>query len=128
MHQKIVDLITLYYPNTKLIYLFGSQASGQSTKNSDWDIAIFNSEKLQHLDRWELSESLCNLLNSEVDLVDLLQASTVLQMQIVSTGKLLFDANNYADAFEMQVFSMYGHLQESRSEIIESFISETKNA
>ena len=49
-------------------------------------------------------------------------------MQIVTTGKLLFDAANYADPFEMQVFSMYGHLQESRSKIIESFISETNNA
>jgi len=128
MHHKIVNLITQHYPNTKLIYLFGSQASGQSTKSSDWDIAIFNSKKFEPLSRWDLSESLCSLLNSEVDLVDLLQASTVLQMQIISTGKLLYDANNYADAFEMQVFSMYGHLQESRSEIIESFISETKNA
>jgi predicted nucleotidyltransferase len=128
MHQKIVNLITQHYPNTKLIYLFGSQASGQSTNNSDWDIAIFNSEKLEPLARWELSESLCNLLNSEVDLVDLLQASTVLQMQIISTGKLLYNAESYADSFEMQVFSMYGHLQESRSEIIESFISEAKNA
>jgi len=72
-----------------------------------------------------LSESLCDVLNSEVDLVDLMQASTVLQMQIVSTGKLLYDAHNYADSFEMQIFSMYGHLQESRSEIIENFISET---
>ena len=128
MHQKIVNLITQHYPNTKLIYLFGSQANGQSIKSSDWDIAVLNNEKLKPLSRWDLSESLCNLINSEVDLVDLLQASTVLQMQIVSTGKLLFDSENYADSFEMQVFSMYGHLQESRSEIIESFISEAINA
>ncbi len=128
MHKKIVDLITQYYPNIKLIYLFGSQASGKVTQNSDWDIAILNDDKLTPLSRWELSESLCELLGSQVDLVDLLQASTVLQMQIISTGKLLYDVESYADPFEMQIFSMYGRLQESRSEIIEKFINETKNA
>ena len=128
MHSNIVNLLKREYPNTKLIYLFGSQATGGATNNSDWDIAILNDEKLASLSRWEVSELLCGELKSEVDLVDLLQASTVLQLQIITSGKLLFDANNHADAFEMQVFSMYGHLQESRRDIIDKFINETKNA
>ena len=128
MHKKIIDLITLHYPNVTVIYLFGSQASGKQTKNSDWDIALLTTRKLAPLARWELSESLCELLDSQVDLVDLLEASTVLQMQVITTGQVLFDKEPSAALFEMQVFSMYGRLQEGRSDIIKQFINETKNA
>lgn len=128
MRDKFVDLIKKEQPNVKLIYLFGSQASGQQNHKSDWDIAILNDIKLESLKRWQLSENLAQLLNADVDLVDLLQASTVLQMQIVTTGTVLFDKNNALAAFEMQVFSMYGRLQEGRKEIITKFIKEAKNA
>ncbi|NQY63713.1 MAG: nucleotidyltransferase domain-containing protein [Alteromonadaceae bacterium] len=128
MHNKLVDLIKKDHPNVKLIYLFGSQASGQQHGNSDWDLAILNDTKLDPLNRWQLSEKLAELLKTDVDLVDLKEASTVLQMQIVTKGSLLFDKNNDSAAFEMMVFSMYGRLQEGRKSIITNFINEAKNA
>lgn len=127
-HQQIVDLIIDRYPTASAIYLFGSRATGQHTLNSDWDIALLTTEKCPPLERWEMSESLSELLNSQVDLVELLQASTALQMQIINDGKILFHKQPTKANFEMQVFSMYGRLQESRGEIIAQFISETKNA
>ncbi|NQY36632.1 MAG: nucleotidyltransferase domain-containing protein [Alteromonadaceae bacterium] len=128
MRDKLVDLIKKEYPNVKLIYLFGSQASGQQHDKSDWDIAILNDTKLKPVNRWQLSENLAELLNSDVDLVDLLDASTVLQMQIITKGSILFGKNNYSVLFEMQVFRMYSLLQEGRKEIIANFINEAKNA
>ena len=126
MIQQCIDLIKTHYPEIKLIYLFGSQAKGCSTANSDWDIALLNDRKLDPLKRWQLSEELAELLNSDVDLVDLLEASTVLQMQVITQGKLLFERDNFAASFEMQIFSMYGRLQEDRRDIIEHFIKENK--
>lgn len=128
VRDKLVDLIKKEYPNVKLIYLFGSQASGQQHDKSDWDIAILNDTKLKPVNRWQLSENLAELLNSDVDLVDLLDASTVLQMQIITKGSILFGKNNYSVLFEMQVFRMYSLLQEGRKEIIANFINEAKNA
>lgn len=127
-YQQIVDLIIDRYPTASAIYLFGSRATGQHKLNSDWDIGLLITEKLLPQERWNLSETLCELLNSQVDLVELLQASTVLQMQVITTGKILFHKQPIKANFEMQVFSMYGRLQESRGKIIEQFISETKNA
>lgn len=127
-YRQIVSTITASYPTTSAIYLFGSRATEREKADSDWDIALLTAEKLPPLERWQLSGALCELLDGEVDLVDLLTASTVFQMQIVTTGKLLFQQQPATANFEMQVFSMYGRLQESRREIVEQFISETKNA
>lgn len=127
-YRQIVSTITASYPTASAIYLFGSRATEREKADSDWDIALLTAEKLPPLERWQLSGSLCELLDGEVDLVDLLTASTVFQMQIVTTGKLLFQQQPATANFEMQVFSMYGRLQESRREIVEQFISETKNA
>lgn len=120
--NSIVILIKQHYPNVKLIYLFGSRASGQHNANSDWDIAVLNENKIPTMARWKLKELLANECHAEVDLIDLLDASTVLKMQVVENSQLLFDKSDYSVNFEMQVFSMYGRLQEGRKDIIDSFV------
>ena len=74
-----------------------------------------------------MAESLANELGVDVDLIDLLQASTVLQLEVVSKGIRLLGEQNIADIFETKVFSMYGRLQESRSGIIQKFLGDIKN-
>jgi hypothetical protein len=55
-----------------------------------------------------------------VDLVDLRAASTVLQMQVVSSGELLFEGNALErQRFEMLVFSSYARLNEERKAILQ---------
>ena len=120
-YDKIVSLITQQYPNTRLVYLFGSQADGSAKANSDWDIAMASNQKLSGEQRWQLQELLANALATEVDLIDLLDTTTVLQMQVVTTGKVIYEQNGFADGFAAQVMSMYGRLQEARKPILEEF-------
>ena len=74
----------------KLLYLFGSYASNQAHKESDIDIAILPFKKLSTVKRWEMQQVLAEKLQREVDLIDFLSASTVMQKEIVSKGICLF--------------------------------------
>lgn len=120
--KVIIDFLRQALPDVKLIYLFGSHANGSATANSDFDMAIFPSAPLDNLQRFNLAQELAIQLDREVDLVDLLNASTVMQMQVVTTGKLLFGDPDVDVAFSAQIYSMYGRLQEDRKDIIQSFI------
>lgn len=120
--QKIVAYLKQSIPDIQLIYLFGSRANGSYKSASDWDIGLLRPTKLDNVQRWELAQELASLLNNDVDLVDLLSASTVLNMQVVSKGRLLYGDINIRDVFETKVYSMYGRLQESRQDIIEQFM------
>lgn len=122
--EKIVDYLKQVLPDIQLIYLFGSRADGSHNSNSDWDIALLAQKKLDNVQRWELAQELASLLNTDVDLVDLLAASTVLNMQVVSQGRLLYGDINIKDVYETKVYSMYGRLQESRHDIIEQFMAD----
>jgi predicted nucleotidyltransferase len=110
----------------KLIYLFGSRAQGVHLNSSDWDVAILCAEPIENVLRWELSQDMAERLNNDVDLIDLLSCSTVLQKQVIDSGVMLYDANKYADAFDMQVISMYARLQEGRKQIIDSFVGKLR--
>lgn len=126
-NDKLVTLIKQHCPGVKLIYLFGSRAKGEHSTASDWDIAVLPEHKLMPIERWQISQALANHLHAEVDFIDLLDTTTVLQMQVIANGTLLFDKNQDAALFEMQVYSMYGRLQESRKDIIEKFIAQVKH-
>ncbi|MFO6423932.1 type VII toxin-antitoxin system MntA family adenylyltransferase antitoxin [Motilimonas sp. KMU-193] len=120
--KVITDFLSQALPSVKLIYLFGSHANGSATVNSDLDIAILPSAPLDNLLRFNLAQELAIKLDKDVDLVDLLSASTVMQMQVVTTGKLLLGDPDDDLTFSAQIYSMYGRLQEDRKDIIESFI------
>jgi predicted nucleotidyltransferase len=109
-------------PDVRLIYLFGSQADGSATPSSDIDVAVLLKKKLDPVTRFDLEQSLAIELNQDVDLVDLLTASTVLQNQVVMHGKLLFGSENEQTKFEMQVMSMYQHLNEERADILQEYL------
>lgn len=119
--QQLSEYIIQLLPQAELIYLFGSQSNGQAKPDSDYDLAVLLPESLSSVKRWELAQQLADLIGSDVDLIDLRQASPVLRMQIIDKGELIFGQKNTATAFEMQSFSMYGNVQESRKEIISDF-------
>lgn len=110
----------------KLIYLFGSRGEGQETASSDWDIAFLADKPLPSLERWQLAQQLASELGADVDLIDLAVASTVMRMQVIENGRLLFGEKYDSEVFETQVYSMYGRLQESRQDIVQDFIEDLK--
>ncbi|WP_409306259.1 type VII toxin-antitoxin system MntA family adenylyltransferase antitoxin [Pectobacterium sp. B1J-3] len=126
MNDKIVAVLKKQLPDIKIIYLFGSRATGHAHKNSDVDIAIMAGHKLDPLVRWDLANQLTTELGHDVDLIDLLQASTVLRMEIVRQGQLLYQIGTTSAQFEMTTLSMYQHLQRERADIIQRFHQDLK--
>lgn len=107
-------------PDLVAVYRFGSTVSGQTLRESDVDFALLGLRPLEPLQRWEWQEQLATRLHRPVDLVDLLRASTVLRMQVVSSGIVLFESNRTArERFETAVFSSYARLNEERREILD---------
>jgi predicted nucleotidyltransferase len=125
--DQISQLLSLHFNDLKLAYVFGSQASGKAAPDSDWDIAIFPAQPISNESRWEAAQAIASRLNTDVDLIDLREASTVLQMQVISNGELIIGQQNEADIFETKVYSMYASLQESRKEIVNEFVDTLKN-
>lgn len=106
--------------NPYVIYLFGSEAQQQARQDSDIDLAFLSERTLSHYERFMIAGELAAILNCDVDLVDLKEATTVFQAQIVGKGKVLYCADDDKKAqFEMKVFKEYAKLNEERAEILE---------
>lgn len=103
-----------------LLILFGSYAKGTERKDSDIDVAYLGSVSLDDYERFLLAQELASFINIDVDLIDLKKATTVFQMQIITTGKVLHCTNeNERMRFEMKTFREYAKLNEERKEILE---------
>jgi uncharacterized protein len=102
-----------------LIYLFGSTVAGHVHQDSDIDIAFLSDQKqLDHYERL-VAQDLASRLHRDVDLVDLKQASTVFQAQVVSNGKVIYCTNEQKKAeYEWRALKMYAKLNEERTEIL----------
>lgn len=106
--------------NPYVIYLFGSEAQQQAWQDSDIDLAFLSERTLSHYERFMIAGELAAILNCDVDLVDLKEATTVFQAQVVGKGKVLYCADDDKKAqFEMKVFKEYAKLNEERAEILE---------
>lgn len=117
--SDVVDLVRTRLPDVVAVYLFGSQASGQSTADSDVDLAVLGADRLDPVARWELQEDLAARLHRKVDLVDLRGASTVMRVQVLDRANVLFDGNPGARAlFEATALSSYARLNEERRGIL----------
>lgn len=111
IRQSVPDLIALYR--------FGSQAKGTARTESDLDLAVLACDPIPAMRRFELAQDLAIQLHREVDLVDLRTASTVMRMQVISTGTCLDALNEPARReFEMYAYSSYARLNEERREIL----------
>lgn len=101
------------------VWLYGSFASGDVRPDSDIDLAILTRRPLPGDRLRELALELIDLSGRDVDLVDLRQAPTVLQMQVISTGRRLYCRDRFAcELFETHVFSDYVDLNERRADIL----------
>ena len=117
--SRIVETILSAIPQCRAIYLFGSWGSSAQRADSDIDLAVLPASPLASVPRWELAQLLASRLHRDVDLVDLLAASTVLRMQVVSHGERLYVSDeNEIEQFEDTVFSSYARLNEERREIL----------
>lgn len=116
--RSITDLLANALPSLQALYLFGSQVTGEASRDSDVDLAVLLPEPLSTEQRWQLSNALADRLGKAVDLIDLRQASTVMQQQVLSEGLRLWQRGNDSDEFELTVQSEYWDLTIQRRELI----------
>jgi predicted nucleotidyltransferase len=117
--HALVEHIRKSVPDLIALYRFGSQAKGTARQDSDIDLAVLAHNPIPNLRRFELAQELAVQLHCDVDLVDLRNASTVMRMQVLSTGTCLDTRNeSVRREFEMYAYSDYARLNEERREIL----------
>ncbi|GAB1453999.1 type II toxin-antitoxin system antitoxin [Draconibacterium sp.] len=119
---QIIEHLRARIPKLLGIYIFGSYADNTATKNSDIDIAFLSFEKITPVEKWRIQEELASILDINIDLVDLKDATVVLRAEVVEKGKLIYSSDQYqVDYFEMTTYSMYADFNETRAEILNDY-------
>ncbi len=117
---KIVELLRQHLPELTAIYCFGSSTTRYERPDSDVDLAVLASHPLNTARLWEVAQMVAQFLGTDVDLVDLLTASTVMRAQVISTGRRLYCSHQAeCDCFEDFVYSAYARLNEERQGILQ---------
>ena len=118
--ERLVAKLLENIPECRAIYRFGTWGTAAERPDSDLDLAFLPACPTGSVHRWELAQQLARLAGRDVDLVDLLAASTVLRMQVLTNGERLYCSDCTAvESFEDTVFSEYARLNEERREILE---------
>jgi len=87
--QTIADAVLAVLPAATAVWLFGSAAKGRWRAGSDLDIAVQVPGKWSASERFDAAMALANRLSIDVDLLDFQRLDTVMQVQILQTGRLL---------------------------------------
>jgi predicted nucleotidyltransferase len=119
-YDRLLDVLRSRVPGLVAVYVFGSSETGLAHPASDLDLAVLAATRIDAMARWELQGALASSAGRPVDLVDLRSASTVMRMQVVSTGRVLFAPDRAeVDRFEMYVLADYCRLNEERRAILD---------
>lgn len=106
------------FPNALGIYAFGSRVQGTANAQSDLDLAVLVAGYADPLQLFEMANQLADKLGYEVDLLDLRAASTVMQYQVITTGRRLWAKDVQAGLFEAFVLSEKTALDEARAQLL----------
>ncbi len=117
--QTAIIVTTLSPFDCEVIYLFGSRASGNLHPESDLDVAFLPGRPIAPMECFTIANRLSDKLGTQVDVVDLSTASTVLAKEVVAKGVALSVRDPLAcQNFEMRTLSDYARLNEERREIL----------
>jgi len=119
--DSIIHLILRAMPDVKAIYLFGSWGKPCQRENSDIDIAILPTGPVDHAHCWELAQDVAMSVRRDVDLIDMLSASTVFRYQALTHGERIYCGDRAgAESFESRILSDFVRLNEARHGILQS--------
>lgn len=112
LNIKALEAIFKQYPQVKLVYFFGSRASGKAGPLSDYDFAVFLDEEgaqKRFKTRIEILIKLSEVLKTdEVDLIVLNDAkSPELKFSIIKDGKMIYEKEPYKILLEPKVLNEY---------------------
>lgn len=114
MYDKFNEIKKIFAAETNndnilLAYIFGSQIKGKTGLLSDYDFAVFLSQKPSFQFKYKLKNKLVNVLNSgQVDLIILNDAPVEMKYNIIAEGKIIFQKNSIIKTeFEADTLSRY---------------------
>lgn len=115
MNKKQTEqLIVIFdnYSEIKLVYLFGSQATGKTGPMSDYDFAVYFDEqnKIKMFDlKFKLQAEISRMLGTDkVDLVVLnTTESPELEYNIIKEGKIIYEKEPFRVLIEPQILNRY---------------------
>lgn len=116
--KGIVAMIRVEFPSTLAIYAFGSRIDGTANVDSDLDLAVLVAGYADPIKLWDLSGQLADIVACPVDLLDLRAASTVMQYQILQTGRRLWGQEPQVGLFECFVLSEKTALDSARAPLL----------
>lgn len=116
--DEIIAAVRAVLPEVQAVTLFGSRADGSAREDSDLDIEVLLPGRADPVRLWEAGEAIARILGVDVDVIDLRAASTVMQFQVVTTGRRLFAEGDEADRYEMFVLGEMTALNEARAPLI----------
>ncbi len=92
-----------------LAYIFGSQLKGNTGPLSDYDFAVFLSQKPSFQFKYKLKNELADILDSKkIDLIILNDAPIELRYHVIAAGKIIFQKNSVIKTeFEANTLSRY---------------------
>lgn len=118
--QKIIDHLVSHI-SPYAIYIFGSYVRQTLRPDSDIDIAFLSDRKIDNMTTFNIAQKLASKLNIEVDLINLNEASTVFQAQIITTGENIYCTDETKRMyFEMSILKQYAKLNEERHIIVKN--------
>ncbi len=96
------------FKEVKIVYLFGSYATGEERPTSDIDIAVFAPELILD-DYLKLWAKVTGLLGTEkIDLVTLSDKPPAFRYQVIKEGKVIYCRNEYLlNDFELKTWQTY---------------------
>lgn len=105
------------------IIIFGSVAKGTMRPDSDIDIAYLSNVRKSTYQRFRIGQQLADRLDRDVDLIDFNEASTVFQVQIATTGIVIYEAQSLPRQLSyIHAFRDYVQLNEKRQYLLDHFI------
>jgi len=117
--KRATEIILKTFPDTRVIYLFGSTGTQFESKKSDLDLAILAKHKINHVELWNLAQAIASELKRDVDLIDLFTASTVFRYQIITTGTRIYTREKvFCDHFDNMVIGRYFRFNDLRRGIM----------
>ena len=90
MIEATITFLRDAVPDVLAIYLFGSLEQGDQHSASDVDVAVLGPVSLEPTRVFDIAQQLAAAVHCDVDLLDLRSATTVMRMQVVSTGRCVY--------------------------------------
>lgn len=117
-------------PRVQAAWLFGSAAEPERLRSdSDIDVAVWVDEPLNPAALWTAQQALAERLGRDVDVLDYLRLPTVMQVQVLTTGHLLFDHDPVrTSGYNGFVRTEYQHIQRWRQPMMAALAKRLQHA